>query len=251
MRKAIALLPAIFMAMASSAASCYWVSYQGSYEGPFSEVNHWADKKLPGSGDNIYARSDNKSNSKIILDGAYTIGYLCEKNGSFKLGGAGSLTETGGTYPHIYAKCTLEVTDSVFYNASSAKEFTSSGILRLSGGGMVTKVYNPGTVTEICGGALTNTTANYLSGSLCRVSSGIYRVTDTLTFSGGSVLEVSGGSVSAKTASLSGAVLPLLWLGALFPPKAVYSRRTPSCRLLAEMPLPAVASSSRAEQLLH
>lgn len=198
MRKAIALLPAIFMAMASSAASCYWVSYQGSYEGPFSDVNHWESKKLPGSGDNIYARADNKSNSKIILDGAYTIGYLCEKNGSFKLGGAGSLTETSGTHPHIFAKCTLEVTDSVFYNALSANEFTSSGILRLSGGGMVTKVYNPGTVTEICGGALTNTTANYLSGSLCRISSGIYRATDTLTFSSGSALEVSGGSVSAQ-----------------------------------------------------
>ena len=182
--------------VAAFSESCYWQEYNGTYEGLFSESGRWTPK-TPEASDNVYARSDNKSDSKIILDGDYTIGYLCLMDGSFHLAGSGSLVETSGTYKHIYAGHTLVVDGSVRYNAARANQYESFGTLRIAGGAMATQAYEPGPLTEICGGVFTNSSAVYVSGCVCRVSAGGYRTTGAMKFAGGSVLSVTGGSVSA------------------------------------------------------
>ena len=193
----IAVLTAV-TSVASFSESCYWQKYNGTYEGLFSESGRWTPK-VPGAADNVYARSENKEDSRIILDGDYTIGYLCLDKGSFKLDGIGSLTETSGTYKHINPGYTLELCGSVWYNASKANQYESYGTLRLAGGGMVTQKYVPGPLTEVCGGAFTNSSAKYAAASVCRVSSGDYRCTSSLTFAEGAVLTVTGGRVSAAS----------------------------------------------------
>lgn len=192
----IAVLTAV-TSVAAFSESCYWQKYNGTYEGLFSESGRWRPK-IPGAKDNVYARSENKEDSKIILDGDYTIGYLCLDKGSFKLDGAGSIIETSGTYKHINPGYTLEVGGSVYYK-TVANQYESYGTLRLAAGAMITKIYVPGPLTEICGGAFTNSSAKYAAASVCRVSSGDYRCTSSLTFSDGAVLSVTGGRVSAAS----------------------------------------------------
>ena len=184
-------------AVALPAASRYWVAYNGSNEGVWSDTHHWKDGAIATSADNVYINIS----GKITLDGSYSVRVFTvySGNNTIVLGGDGSLTEVATVYEHIYAGMTLEIADAAYYNASKPPQYESHGTLRLSGGGMRTDKYVPGPLTDICGGALTNSSATFTSGCACTVSAGELRATGAITFSSGSSLSATGGRVSAAS----------------------------------------------------
>ncbi len=184
----------ILFAAVLPAGSRYWVAYNGSNNGVWSDAHHWKDGNIATSSDNVYINIS----GKISLDGDYTVNLFSVYSGgkTIVLGGTGSLTEGGTVYAHINPGMTLEIADAAYYNASKAPQYESHGALRLSGGGMKIDKYVPGPMTDICGGALTNSSVTFASGCACTVSGGELRATGAIAFSSGSSLSASGGRVS-------------------------------------------------------
>ena len=214
--KSVALFVAASLAcLAANAATINWQPVNGDWSGDFGDPNHWDSGAVPGSGDDATFPASSPREFTLTVNAEYTVHKIAfvdaarkvtiTGTGKISTVYAGSLANTIGRYNHV-------VLDGASFH--SGYQLLHYGTLEVRAGSTFSNgdtfyLWEPNATVIVDGGTCTFRTIYCNDTS---VNGGVYVKNGSLTSDKGmtstkagrpAVLDVSGGTVSLKSLTMS------------------------------------------------